>query len=99
NQKTQTVKEAMTDQELSGILDLRYEILRKPWDQPYESSGDELENSSVNAYIGDPFNEIIACGRLQVNADGGGQVRYMAVRPSSRGKGLGSIVLSFLEEK
>jgi GNAT superfamily N-acetyltransferase len=85
-------------QTISRIIDLRYEILRKPWDKPKETATDELESQSVNAYI-EEQGRIIACGRLQDNGGGTGQVRYMAVAEGQQGKGLGKLILSKLEEE
>lgn len=81
---------------IQHIIDLRYEILRKPWDKPRETATDELEDKSINAYIA--VNGIVmACGRLQDNGSGIGQIRYMAVAEDQQGKGLGKAVLEALE--
>lgn len=84
---------------LKGILALRYEILRKPWDQSAATATDDLENTSINAYITNEKGFIIACGRLQENENKTGQIRFMAVDSSYQGKGLGKKIVSFLEEK
>jgi len=94
-----TVKKSHSENELALITELRYKILRKPWNQPYESSRDELEEKSVNAYIADSGQNVIACGRLQENENKIGQIRYMAVEEKLQGKGLGKLILVFLENK
>lgn len=91
------VLESTAASQLEKIIGLRYEILRKPWNQPYESSLDELEDKSINAYIEDENKNVVACGRLQKNDPHLAQVRYMAVDPAFRGKGLGAAILSYLE--
>ncbi len=93
------VKIAQTQKELEGILDLRYEILRKPWNQSSETATDELENSSINAFIVDENGKIIACGRLQENENKVGQIRFMAVANDQQGKGLGKQLVAALEKK
>lgn len=93
------VKEAHTKGELDGILALRYEVLRKPWNQPYESSTDGMEKKCVNAFIADSTGTVIACGRLQENENKIGQIRFMAVDEAYRGKGLGKLIVEFLEHK
>lgn len=93
------VKEAVSAEELDKIIALRYEILRAPWEQPYESSRDELEERSVNAYIEDGAGNVIACGRLQEVDRKTGQVRYMAVADEWQGKGLGALILQHLENR
>lgn len=93
------VKQAHTTAETEAIIDLRYEILRNPWGQPKDTATDNLEKSSINAYISDENGKIIACGRLQENEDKVGQIRYMAVHHSYQGKGLGKLIVEFLEKK
>lgn len=93
------VRESASPDEFRNIMNLRYRVLRQPWDQPFETSQDELEDHAVNAYIADETGEVIACGRLQENAARTGQVRFMAVDPGQQGKGLGRQVLRYLEEK
>lgn len=83
---------------IEKIIQLRYDILRKPWNKPIETATDEQENQSVNAYIEDN-GTVIACGRLQDNGNQIGQIRYMAVSDSFQGKGLGKLVLKKLEEE
>ena len=93
-----TVKIANTKKEIDGIIDLRYDILRKPWSQPKETSTDGMEESAVIAFIEDN-GKVIACGRLQDNGAGVGQIRYMAVEDQYQGKGLGKLIVTKLEEE
>lgn len=93
------VQKATTAEELTSIIQLRYEVLRKPWQQSITTASDELEDVSVNAFLKNNNGNTIACGRLQENENKIGQIRYMAVSKSSRGSGLGKKILLFLEEK
>jgi N-acetylglutamate synthase-like GNAT family acetyltransferase len=93
------VREASTPEELQAILQLRYAVLRQPWDQPIESATDTLETVSINAYITSEKGEVIAAGRLHENEGKTGQIRFMAVSPVHQGKGLGKQVTRFLEQK
>jgi len=93
------VKEATSKKDFEAILQLRYEVLRAPWNQTRESATDDLEETSVNAFIEDENGKVIACGRLQENENKTGQIRYMAVSKDYQGKGLGRLVVKFLEEK
>lgn len=92
------VKTNPTPSIVEQIIDLRYEVLRKPWNQTRQSATDNLEAITVNAYI-EKNGEIIACGRLQNNGNDIGQIRYMAVNPAFQGKGLGKLILAKLEDK
>lgn len=85
--------------EFEKILELRYSILRAPWNQSKTSATDEKENESYNAFILSPEGNVIACGRLQENENKEGQIRYMAVDANWQGKGLGKTILEALEKK
>jgi N-acetylglutamate synthase-like GNAT family acetyltransferase len=85
--------------ELETILQLRFAVLRAPWNQSKESATDELEEGAYNAYILSDQGNAIACGRLQENENKVGQIRYMAVDKAWQGKGLGKSILEALEKK
>jgi N-acetylglutamate synthase-like GNAT family acetyltransferase len=93
------VKKAGSPEELEKILRLRVKILRDPWGQSAASATDEHEDRSVNAYIEDASLQVVACGRLQENAGKTGQIRFMAVEESQQGKGLGALIVQFLENE
>lgn len=90
---------ASTEKELTDIIELRYQVLRAPWQQPAASATDNLENVSFNAYMRNSQGQVIACGRLQKNSSTLGQIRYMAVSNAEQGKGLGKEILNALELK
>jgi predicted GNAT family N-acyltransferase len=91
--------EPKTEQELKMYYELRYEILRKPWNQPYNTTFDEWEEQSVHVLMLSDIGEPIATGRLQINSAEEGQVRSMAVTNTEQNKGLGTMVLKWLEEE
>lgn len=93
-----TVQIANSQHTINQIIDLRYAVLRQPWDKPKDTATDDLELSSMNAYI-ENDGEVIACGRVQDNGSGLGQIRYMAVHPNYQGKGLGKLIVARLEEE
>jgi len=93
------VKHAITKQEVEAIIDLRYKILRQPWHQPRDTGTDNLEHTSINAFIANENGIVLACGRLQENENKVGQIRFMAVDASQQGKGLGKKIVEFLEVK
>jgi N-acetylglutamate synthase-like GNAT family acetyltransferase len=93
-----TVQIANTQNQIDAVIDLRYDILRKPWNQPKETSSDGMEDTAINAFIVDN-GKVIACGRLQDNGEGLGQIRYMAVDAHYQGRGLGKLIVIKLEEE
>lgn len=91
------VQIANTQKQIDDIINLRYDILRKPWNHPKETATDGMEENAINAFIEDD-GKVVACGRLQDNGEGVGQIRYMAVDDNYQGKGLGKLIVAKLEE-
>jgi N-acetylglutamate synthase-like GNAT family acetyltransferase len=93
------IRIAHTPEETERIIELRYKILRKPWNQSAETATDNIETISINAYIENEKKEVVACGRLQENPNKVGQIRFMAVDDNQQGKGLGKMIVSALESE
>ncbi|GAB4201674.1 MAG: hypothetical protein Fur0023_06470 [Bacteroidia bacterium] len=91
------IKFASSREELEKIFQLRYEVLRKPWGQPFESSKDDLDEISFNAFM-EKNGMCVACGRLDIIDEQTAQIRYMAVHPQFRGKKFGQNILRYLEQ-
>lgn len=86
-----------SDAEWRAYFDLRWRILRAPWQQPPGSERDSLENSAFHLFAHDPGGNALACGRLHFNSAVEAQIRYMAVEERARGRGYGATVLQDLE--
>lgn len=93
------VTEPITPDDFDSYYNLRWEILRKPWNQPKGTERDNQEQECIHAMVKDKEGNVIAAGRLQLNSPQEGQIRYMAVRASIQSKGLGSKILRYLETK
>ena len=93
-----TVSSPQSIADFEMYFTLRYEVLRKPWNQSRGSEQDLEEETSVHALIKEN-SKALAVGRLQFVDHNTSQVRYMAVGPEQQGKGLGKLVLEYLEEK
>ena len=78
-------------------FDLRWRILREPWQQVRGSEQDELESSSFHIMICDDNHAILAAGRLHAATEKQAQIRYMAVESTQQGKGIGAVLLKELE--
>ena len=90
------IREPQTEKEFERYYELRWEVLRKPWNQPKGSEKDEYEEKAIHI-IACINNEIIGVGRVHFNSEKEAQIRYMAVKAKYRGKGIGSLVLKELE--
>ena len=94
-----TVIEPQTLEEFKQYYSLRYEILRKPWGQPKGSERDNDDEISHHRMISDGITgDTIAVGRLQFNTKEEAQIRYMAVADNYQGQGLGSKIVTALED-
>ncbi len=92
------VCEPESDNDLEKYYDLRWRILREPWNQSRGSEKDEMEKDSIHLMVcinGD----VIGVGRLHFNNPGEAQIRYMAVDEGYRRKGMGTMLLKKLEKK
>jgi thioesterase domain-containing protein len=88
-----------TAQEWQQYYQLRWQILRAPWQQPKGSEQDELEAQAFHQMLITSEGEIAAVGRLHKLEQGGAQIRYMAVAQAFQGKGAGTKVLAALEQQ
>jgi predicted GNAT family N-acyltransferase len=86
-----------TSDDFEKYYRLRWEILRKPWNQPAGTEKDEHEDSAFHLMALNENNECTGVVRLQHNSATEGQVRFMAVRDDQQGKGLGKKLMQQIE--
>ena len=86
-------------EDFERYYDLRWRILRMPWNQPKGSEKDELEEESFHIMVCVTDRIPTGIGRLHFNSKDEAQIRYMAVEEQYRSKGIGKIILTGLEEK
>lgn len=86
-----------TPEELEYYYHFRWKMLRKPLHQPQGSERDAWDAMAHHQMIVDEQDNIVAVGRLYINADDEAAIRFMAVDPSVRGKGLGTLIAITLE--
>lgn len=91
--------EPQSDADWQNYFDLRWRILRAPWNQPRGSERDEREDKSIHLMICDASRAPFAIGRLHFNSPHEAQIRFMAVEPEFAGRGFGSRILSELENR
>ena len=91
------VREPANATELERYYELRWRLLRAPWGQPMGSERDGLEDGAFHLMACTPAEEAVAVGRLHFNDPCQAQVRYMAVEPRFRSRGIGALLLRELE--
>ncbi len=94
---TVTIKPPETPEEFAQYYNLRWRILRAPWDQPEGSEKDELEDHCYHLMACDDSQRVIGVGRVQFNNIDEAQIRYMAVEPACASTGIGRKIVSELE--
>ena len=89
------IRKPETKQEFKEYYDLRWRILRKPWNQPKGSEQDEMDRDSIHvmAVMG---NDVIGCGRGHFINPRQAQIRWMAVDEDFRRQGVGTKILNAL---
>ncbi|MGB1199815.1 MAG: YiiD C-terminal domain-containing protein [Thalassotalea sp.] len=85
-------------QELEKYYQLRWQVLREPWQQAKGSEQDELEAQAIHRLIINESDEVIAVGRLHFTENNSAQIRYMAVAPAFAGQGFGRQIINALEQ-
>ena len=88
-----------SEEEWAAYYDLRWRVLRQPWNQPPGSERDSFEDAAVHACVFGPDNQVLGVGRLHRLDENSLQIRYMAVEESHRGKGVGRCILTYLENE
>ena len=93
------IVEPSTRDEFRRYYELRWKILRAPWNQPRGSEQDEREQSSHHLMIMGDNHTVIAVGRLHFNSVRVAQIRYMAVAVDQQRKGIGTRLMAALEQR
>lgn len=86
-----------TAQQWRQYYQLRWQVLRAPWQQAKGSERDALEDSSEHVMVLSDDNQPLGVGRVHFNSAAQAQIRYMAVREQARGQGVGTLLLTELE--
>lgn len=85
-----------TEKQWDAYYDLRWRVLREPWQQPRGSERDEREAQAIHrAVLYD--KQIVGVGRWHAVDAYTGQIRYMAVAEAYRRQGIASLILQALE--
>lgn len=89
-----------TSQHWDDYFDLRWRILRAPWNHPRGSERDNFDESSDRVSHVAAFTtatQLVGVGRIHFNSDDEAQIRYMAVEAEYRGQGIGLSIVKRLE--
>lgn len=93
------VIEPATPEQFKQYFQLRYDTLRKPWDQPEGSERAEDDEQAIHAMLISGEGEALGVCRLHLNTPQEGQIRFMGVRGDKQGQRLGDQLISYLEDR
>ena len=83
--------------EFEHYYDLRWRILRAPWQQPRGSERDHHDDNAIHAMALNDEGHIIGVARLHQINNTTAQIRYMAVENGWQRSGIGDALLRYLE--
>ncbi len=90
--------EPYSPEDFKRYFNVRWEILRKPWDFPKGSEIDDNENISLHVMAMEG-NTIVGIGRLTYYPTGEGQIRFMGVLEDYRKQNIGTQIVEYLEKE
>jgi ribosomal protein S18 acetylase RimI-like enzyme len=90
------ITQPKTKEEFNRYFEIRWRILRKPWNQPRGSEKDELESESTHVMAVEE-GSVIGVARGHFNCPDEAQIRYMAVEEGWQNRGVGSKIILELE--
>jgi predicted GNAT family N-acyltransferase len=87
-----------TENDFKSYYQLRWDLLRAPWNQLKGSETDDIEDQCFHLMAVDDDSEVIAVARLQFNSETEAQIRYMAVIESYQRQGIGRRLIETMEK-
>ena len=92
------IRSPKTKLEWENYYDLRFRVLREPWQQPRGSEKNDGDNIGIHLALFQ-FGIIKAIARLDISEKSIGQVRFVAVETNNQGKGFGGLIMSEVEKE
>jgi predicted GNAT family N-acyltransferase len=87
-----------TNSEWDAYYDLRYRVLRQPWNQPRGS--ERNEGDATGQHVGLYENtQLVAIARIDWNDEKTAQIRFVAVESNQQGKNYGTQIMLFVEDE
>ncbi|MDZ7900428.1 MAG: GNAT family N-acetyltransferase [Arcicella sp.] len=93
------IRPPQTAQEWEHYYQLRFTILREPWGQLKGSEVLQDEDQADHVMVIDSeTKQVVGVARMQTNTPTQGQVRCVAVASQMQGRGVGKLLMNYLEE-
>jgi N-acetylglutamate synthase-like GNAT family acetyltransferase len=89
--------EPASPEDFEQYYQLRFEELRQPWNQPKGSERAADDDTAIHALLLDENEKAAGVCRLSFASGEEGQLRFMAIRKNLQNKGLGKLLVDYLE--
>ena len=89
----------VSEADFEKYYQIRYDVLRAPWQQPRGTERASDDDTATHAMLVDDAGEAAGVCRLHLETPDEGQLRFMAIREDLQGRGLGRLLMEFLEAK
>jgi len=86
-----------TKTDFEKYYELRWRILRKPWDQPKGSEKVDTDGSSFHI-MAELKNKVVGIGCIHEMENGTGRIRFMGVDDKCQNRGIGKAMMKLLED-
>ena len=87
-----------SESDFKEYYQLRWELLRKPWNQPLGSERDELEEEAIHYSAHNEEGLLLGVCRMHFLNKETAQIRFMAVQLAFKGLGIGRKLLEKAED-
>ena len=85
--------------DFASYYQLRYAVLRAPWQQPPGSERAADDDRATHALLVDDAGQALGVCRLHLNTPQEGQLRFMGIRQDRQGQQLGDLLMQYMEER
>ncbi|TXT54000.1 MAG: putative Galactoside O-acetyltransferase [Promethearchaeota archaeon] len=88
------------ENEVERMFDLRWKVLKEPWNQPRGSEKDERDRkeNGVHHFIAVINEEIVGTARFHTCNEFEGMIKYLCVDEHYRGQNVGKALLQHIEK-
>lgn len=90
------IRSPKSDKEWEEYYDLRYRVLRQPWNQPRGSERNDGDETGLHFALFES-GKIQAIARLDQSGPTEAQVRFVAVEFNEQGRGFGRLIMGACE--
>jgi N-acetylglutamate synthase-like GNAT family acetyltransferase len=94
-----TIKTPTTREHFKAYYALRYRVLREPGGHPKGTEKDDYEPISDHFMAVNETGEIVGAVKLYEKAPGVGHLSHLVVAPEYQHKGIGRMLLEFVEKR